>query len=371
MYLTILIPCLNEEKTIEFCIKKALKFLNRQNFKYEILIVDNGSTDNTVRIAKKNGARVVGEKIKGYGSALIAGIKNAKGKFIIMGDADGSYDFSNLDSFIEKFNQGYDLVCGNRFKGGIQKGAMPFLHKFLGNPLLSFLGRLFYKVKLGDFHCGLKGFRKDAISKLKLSASGMEFTSELLTRAVIKKLKISEVAVKLFRDRRNRKPHLNTWSDGWKNLTYLFYYSPKWLFSIPGKVLFIFGTLLSLLTIKGTFVVSENLYLDVFTLYAGCTMMLIGSQMYILGFYSQIIKKNDNYQFSKFNLNLLMIALASIIIAFVGIYLSINYWLTNEPLLVNFKILGRYFVPSITLILFSFQIIMDVILFNFLKKVSK
>ena len=367
MYLTILIPCLNEEKTLEFCIKKALLFLKKKNFKYEILVVDNGSTDNTVNVAKKNGARVIGEKKRGYGAALITGIKNSKGKFIIMGDADGSYDFSNLESFIKKFDDGYDLICGNRFKGGIQKGAMPFLHEYLGNPLLSFLGRLFYRVKLGDFHCGLKGFKKDSISKLKLSAKGMEFTSELLTNAVIKKLKISEVAVKLYRDRRNRKPHLNTWSDGWKNLTYLFYYSPKWLFSIPGKILIILGALLSVLTIKGTFVVSKNLYLDVFTLYGGCTMMLIGSQMYIFGLYSKIIKKVDDYQFSKFNFNLLIAVLISIILAFIGIYFSFNYWLTNEPLSVNFKVLGRYFVPSVTLILFSFQILMSVILFNFLK----
>ena len=368
MYLSILIPCLNEEKTLQFCIKKASKFLNSQKFKFEILVVDNGSTDKTVSIAKKNGARVVVENIKGYGSALYTGIKKARGKYIIMGDADGSYDFGNLKGFIDKFDEGYDLVCGNRFKGGIEKGAMPFLHKYLGNPVLSFIGRLFYKVNLGDFHCGLKGFKRSSILKLKLFAKGMEFTSELLTKAVIKQLKITEVAVKLYKDRRNRRPHLNTWSDGWKNLTYLFYYSPKWLFSIPGKILLILGAFLFLLTIKGTFVVSKSLYLDIFTLYGGCTMMLIGSQMYILGLYSKIIRSNDNLQFSKLSLNLLMIALFSIFLSTIGIAFSINYWLTNEPMLVNFKILGRYFVPSITLILFSFQIIINVILFSFLKR---
>jgi len=368
MYLTILIPCLNEEKTISFCINKAKKFLKKLNKKSEILIVDNGSTDKTTNIAKINGARVVVENNKGYGSALLTGIKNARGKYIIMGDADGSYDFSNLKSFIEKFNQGYDLICGNRFRGGIEKGAMPFMHKFLGNPLLSFLGRLFYKVKLGDFHCGLKGFKRSSVLKLKLFAKGMEFTSELLTKAAINKLKITEVAVKLYKDRRNRKPHLNTWSDGWKNLTYLFYYSPKWLFSNPGKILFLLGTFLSLLTIRGTFVVSKNLYLDIFTLYGGCTMMLVGSQLYILGLYSKIIRNNDDLQFSKFNLNLVTIAILSIIMSVIGIALSVNYWLTNEPLYVDFKILGRYFIPSITLLLFSFQIIINVILFNFLKR---
>ncbi len=368
MYLSILIPCLNEEKTLEFCIKKASKFLKKQKFKSEILIVDNGSTDKTVNIAKKNGARVVVEKIKGYGSAIYTGIKRARGEYIIMGDADGSYDFSNLQAFINMFNEGYDLVCGNRFKGGIEKGAMPFLHEYLGNPVLSFIGRLFYKVKLGDFHCGLKGFKRSSVLKLQLFAKGMEFTSELLTKAVINQLKITEVAVRLYKDRRNRKPHLNTWLDGWKNLTYLFYYSPKWLFSIPGKLLFILGAFLSLLTIKGTFVVSENLYLDIFTLYGGCTMMLIGSQMYILGLYSKIIRNNDDLKFSKLSLNLLMIAFFSFFLSTIGIAFSVNYWLTNEPLLVNFKILGRYFVPSITLILFSFQIIINVILFSFLKR---
>ncbi len=368
MYLTILIPCLNEEKTILYCINKAKKFLHKFKKKSEILIVDNGSSDKTIFIAKKNGARVVVEYNKGYGSALITGIKNARGKYIVMGDADGSYDFSSLNPFIEKFNENYDVVCGNRFKGGIEKNAMPFLHKYLGNPVLSFLGRLLFPIKLGDFHCGLRGFKRSKILSLDLQTSGMEFASEMLVKSGLNKFKICEVDVKLYKDKRDRKPHLKTWSDGWRHLTFLFFHAPKWLFIIPGLLLTLIGLTLYLLTIKGTFFLSDKINLDIFSLYAGCIMILIGSQLNIFGIFAKILSKKKQETFYKVNTILLYAATLFFLLSIFGIYISINYWLENNYNFVNYKILGRYLLTAGSLLLLSFQIFINLILFNFLRK---
>ena len=234
MELTILMPCLNEAETLPICINKAMKWLQQNDIDAEILIADNGSKDGSQSIAIRSGCRVINVSPKGYGAALIGGIKNAKGKYIIMGDCDDSYDFSNLTGFIEKLREGYDLVMGNRFKGGIEKEAMPLLHRYVGNPVLSFLGRSFFKSDIGDFHCGLRGFKKNILERLNLQATGMEFASEMVVKSVIFDLKITEVPTRLFKDGRNRRPHLRTWSDGWRHLRFLLMYSPTWLFKIPG-----------------------------------------------------------------------------------------------------------------------------------------
>lgn len=368
MYLTILIPCLNEERTIEYCINKAKKFLKKLKKKSEILIVDNGSSDKTIAIAKKNGARVVSELRKGYGSALITGIKSARGEYIIMGDADGSYDFSNLTPFIKKFNQNFDVVCGNRFKGGIEKNAMPFLHKYLGNPVLSFLGRLLYSVNLGDFHCGLRGFKKSKIMSLNLKTTGMEFASEMLVKSGLKNLKICEVEVKLFKDKRNRKPHLKTWSDGWRHLTFLFFHAPKWLFLIPGIFLIILGLFLYIITAKGTFVVNTKINLDIFSLYAGCVMILIGSQLSLFGIFTKYLYKKNYELFYKINRFFLYSAFLILVLSIFGIYLSVNYWIKSNFNFVDYKLLGRYLITSGSMLLLGFQILSNLILFNFLRK---
>jgi len=368
MYLSILIPCLNEEKTISYCINKAKKFLSKLKKKSEILIVDNGSTDKTIIIAKTNGARVIVENNKGYGSALKTGIKNARGKYIIMGDADGSYDFSNLNPFIEKFEQNFDVVCGNRFKGGIEKKAMPFLHKYLGNPVLSFLGRLFFSLNLGDFHCGLRGFKKSKILSLDLQTTGMEFASEMLAKSGLQNLRICEVNVKLYRDRRDRKPHLKTWSDGWRHLTFLFFHAPKWLFLIPGLLLVFIGLILYFLTIKGTFILNDEINLDIFSLYAGCIMVLIGSQLSIFGIFTKLLYKKNYQIFYKTNSILLYSAATFFLISIFGIYISLSYWVKYDYNFVDYKILGRYLISSGSLLLLSIQIFINLILFNFLKK---
>ena len=219
--LTILMPCLNEEETIAICIAKAKKYMKDNQINGEILISDNGSTDKSAEIAKKMGARVCYEEIKGYGSALIRGSKEAKGKYIIMGDCDDSYDFSNLNEMITELRKGNQLVMGNRFKGGIEKGAMSFSHKYIGNPILSGIGRILYKTSIGDFHCGLRGYDREAMLNLNLQSLGMEYASEMVVQAVKNNLKIAEVPVKLRKDGRTKTSHLRTVRDGIRHLIYL------------------------------------------------------------------------------------------------------------------------------------------------------
>ncbi len=239
--LSIIMPCLNEAETLAICIEKAQWYLREYHIKGEVLIADNGSTDGSQEIVEKMGARLVNVSEKGYGSALMGGIVAAKGEFIIMGDADDSYDFQSLNPFVEKLRAGYDLVMGNRFKGGIKPNAMPFLHKYLGNPVLTWLGKLFFKSPCNDFHCGLRGFRQRAIMGLNLRTTGMEFASEMVVKATLNGLKITEVPTTLSPDGRSRKPHLRTWRDGWRHLRFLLLYSPRWLFLYPGFFLMVMG----------------------------------------------------------------------------------------------------------------------------------
>jgi glycosyltransferase involved in cell wall biosynthesis len=239
--LSIVMPCLNEAETLATCIGKARDYLERQQIAGEVLIADNGSSDGSQEIATNSGARVVPIPERGYGSALRGGIAAAKGQYIIMGDADDSYDFTNLSPFLEKLRQGYDLVMGNRFQGGIKPGAMPVLHKYLGNPVLTWLGRLFFGSPCGDFHCGLRGFSKQAIKQLNLRTTGMEFASEMVVKASLYGLKITEVPTTLSPDGRSRPPHLKTWRDGWRHLRFLLMYSPRWLFLYPGLALMFLG----------------------------------------------------------------------------------------------------------------------------------
>ncbi len=237
--LTILMPCLNEAETLSTCIDKAKKFLNNENISGEILIADNGSTDGSQKIAEQQGARVVHVPVRGYGAALRSGIQHALGKYVIMGDADDSYDFVNLKAFVQHLREGYQLVMGNRFLGGIQKNAMPFLNRYVGNPLLSFLGRIFFKNSIGDFHCGLRGFDRETMLQLNLRANGMEFASEMVVKASLHQLKIAEVATTLSPDGRSRPSHLQRWRDGWRHLKLLFslkMQQPKNSFSIPHHV---------------------------------------------------------------------------------------------------------------------------------------
>jgi hypothetical protein len=281
--LTILMPCLNEAETIEVCVKKARGYLERSGVVGEVLVADNGSTDGSQRLAEASGARVVAVPEKGYGAALLGGIKAARGRYVIMGDADDSYDFERLDGMVEHLRGGADLVMGNRFKGGIAPGAMPFLHRYLGNPVLSFLGRLFFQVPVGDFHCGLRGFSRESILGLGLTSPGMEFASEMVVKARLNDLRIEETPTTLRPDGRSRPPHLKTWRDGWRHLRFLLLHSPRWLFVYPGLLLIALGLLGAATLAWGAVRISPTLELDIHTLTASCFAILIGVQLVMFG----------------------------------------------------------------------------------------
>jgi glycosyltransferase involved in cell wall biosynthesis len=275
--LTILMPCLNEARTLPPCVHKALTFLARSGLSGEVLVADNGSSDGSQDVALSLGARVVDVRDKGYGNALIAGIKAARGRWVVMGDSDDSYDFGNLDGFVEALRGGAQLVMGNRFAGGIAQGAMPPLHRYLGNPVLSFIGRLLFKSPCKDFHCGLRAFDRAAIIDLELSAPGMEFASEMVVKAAIRNLRIAEVPTTLARDGRDRPPHLRSWRDGWRHLRFLFLFSPRWLFLHPGIAMFALG-LLAMLALLGGPVSIGRVGFDIGTLLYSAALALIGWQ---------------------------------------------------------------------------------------------
>jgi len=280
-------PCLNESRTLGVCIQKALAAIEALGIRGEVIVADNGSTDGSQEIATGLGARVVPVKARGYGSALRGGIAAAHGKYIIMGDADDSYDFTQLGDFLTKLNEGYDLAMGNRFQGGILPGAMPVLHRFLGNPVLSWLGRLFFKCPVGDFQCGLRGFRKEAIDRLDLKTTGMEFSTEMVVKATLFNLRIVEVPTVLSPDGRGRPPHLRTWRDGWRYLRFLLLYSPRWLFLYPGVVLLFLGAAVSLWLLPGPRTIGGVTF-DYHTLLFGAMAILIGFQSVNFAAFSKI-----------------------------------------------------------------------------------
>lgn len=372
---SILMPCLNEAETLAICITKAMTFLKKENIHGEVVIADNGSTDGSIDIALQHGARVIHIEEKGYGNALIGGINASNGTYIIMGDADDSYDFSNLMPYIDKLREGYDLVMGNRFKGGIKKGAMPFLHKYLGNPVLSFLGRLFFKVNIGDFHCGLRGFSKEAFYKMSLKTTGMEFASEMIVKASLKNLKIAEVPTILSPDGRSRPPHLNTWRDGWRHLRFLILYSPNWLFLVPGTILMLLGLVFSLILINGSFSVNQ-INFDIHTLLYSASFILIGFQFLL--FYgltkvytveNELLPKSKKYDrlFKLINLEKGLIAGSLLII--LGATLSImavKDWQSLRFGDIVSKSVLRTIIPAVTSIILGTQVILFSLFFSIL-----
>ncbi|MEQ1951330.1 glycosyltransferase family 2 protein [Mesorhizobium sp. CN2-181] len=285
--LTILMPCLNEAETLAMCIGKARAYLIGAGISGEVLIADNGSIDGSQDIARGLGARVVPVPQKGYGAALLGGIAAARGRFIIMGDADDSYDFSALDAFVTRLRNGAELVMGNRFQGGIEPGAMPPLHRYLGNPVLSFIGRLFFRIGAGDFHCGLRGFNAARIRELDLRTTGMEFASEMVVRSALAGLRIEEVPTTLKPDGRSRPPHLRTWRDGWRHLKFLLMYNPRWLFVIPGLSLCGLGVVLAAVLFFGPLQLNSTMELDLNTFLAACFMIVTGVQLVSFGVLSR------------------------------------------------------------------------------------
>jgi glycosyltransferase involved in cell wall biosynthesis len=293
--LTILMPCLNEAETLATCIDKAQGYLERSGVVGEIVIADNGSTDGSQAIAEAHGARVVNVVDKGYGAALLGGIAAASGTYIIMGDADDSYDFANLDHFVERLRAGDDLVMGNRFRGGIEPGAMPPLHKYLGNPVLSSIGRLFFRSPIRDFHCGLRGFNRQAILDLHLQTTGMEFASEMVVKASLGGRRISEVPTTLKKDGRSRPPHLRSWRDGWRHLRFLLIFSPRWLFLVPGTVAFLLGILGTFVLTFGPFSIGDVGF-DVASQVYLAAIAVVGYQAVLFAILSKIYAQHEGFR---------------------------------------------------------------------------
>ena len=277
--LTVLIPCLNEAETLSACVRDAAAFLRRANVNGEVLVADNGSTDGSQALATQAGARVIKASVRGYGGALAAGIAEARGEYVIMGDADDSYDLSDLQGFLSRLEGGADLVMGNRFRGGIAAGAMPLLHRYLGNPVLTWIGRLLFPSPVNDFHCGLRGFRRDSIAGLGLRTTGMEFASEMVVRATLAGLQIAEVPTTLRRDGRSRPPHLKTWRDGWRHLKFLLLHSPRWTFGYPGAALISGGLSLMLIQVNGPVRLLGQLVLGSHTMLVAAMAIMLGVQL--------------------------------------------------------------------------------------------
>ncbi|MDX2080422.1 MAG: glycosyltransferase family 2 protein [Terrimicrobiaceae bacterium] len=284
--LSIVMPCLNEARTLPVCVEKAQRYLRESGVSGEIIVADNGSTDGSIEIAERLGARVVPVPIKGYGAALSEGIFEARGEFVIMGDSDDSYDFLRLQPFVDKLREGFDLVMGNRFQGGISPGAMPFMHRFVGNPMLSALGRRIYDHDVcGDFYCGLRGFRRDAIQHLRIQSTGMEFALEMIIKAELNALKITEVPTTLSPDGRDRKPHLKTYRDGWRSLRLYLLMSPRWTFGVPGLLLVISGSLGFIAGWPGIFGATTSLV--ILPLAAAC--VVCGFQALLLAVFAKFV----------------------------------------------------------------------------------
>ena len=361
---SIVMPCLNEAETLATCIRKARNFLDSNQMEGEIIIADNGSTDGSVRIAEEMGVSVVHVDQKGYGNALRGGFEAARSQYIIMGDADDSYDFSDLMPFMEALGQGCDLVVGNRFKGEIKSGAMPVLHRYLGNPVLSWIARLFFKSDIGDFHCGLRGCRKDVLLALNLQTTGMEFASEMIVKAVMKGIKIKEVPITLYPDGRTRPPHLRTWSDGWRHLRFLLLYSPRWLFFYPGILLMILGSFISVLLIDGPQKVG-SITLDINTLLYAAFLIILGAQSvlfslftYIFGVNNGLLSKDKTTERFIKRIGLekgIFLSLTMIVLGFISSLGALIYWSQNHFGNIDPTFSMRLAIPGAVLFMLGFQ----------------
>jgi len=287
-------PCLNEVETLAACIAEAREAISKGGYTAEIIVADNGSTDGSQLVARELGAKVVDVQRKGYGSALIGGIDAAQGRFVVMGDADASYDFGAIAPLIAKLREGYDLVLGNRFLGGIEPGAMPWSHRWLGNPVLSTINKMFFHARVGDTHCGLRAFTKDAYEKMHLRGTGMEFASEMVIKASLKGMRITEVPVVLRPDGRSRPPHLRTWRDGWRHLRFMLVFSPRWLFLYPGLALLVVGLGLSALLFAGPLRIG-GVRLDIHTMLVAGFLALLGYQLVLFAVFTKMFAIREGF----------------------------------------------------------------------------
>jgi hypothetical protein len=366
--LTVVMPCLNEAETVATCVRKAVQFIADSGIDGEVVVADNGSTDGSRQLAADAGARVVPIPERGYGNALMGGIIAARGEYVIMGDADDSYDFTNLMPFITELRKGNELVMGNRFKGGIAPGAMPPLHRYLGNPVLSFIGRLFFPSAIGDFHCGLRGFRRDSAIALGLQATGMEFASEMVVKATLAKQKVTEVPTTLVKDGRSRKPHLRSFRDGWRHLRFLLLFSPRWLFFYPGLVLLLVGLGLGAAVAIGGPVTIGGVSFDVDTLVACGACVDIGFQAILFWLFTQVYAGAEGFLptepkvqtlLGKLSLERGLLAGVAVGLAgLIGLIFSLTYWQSHAFGHLNYEHALRMVVPSVTALVLSCQLIL-------------
>ena len=367
--LTVVMPCLNEAETIGTCISKAMNWMKQNSVSGEVVIGDNGSTDGSQALAEGLGARVIAVPRKGYGSALMGAIEAAKGKYVIMGDSDDSYDFANLGPFLNELRNGYDLVMGNRFKGGIAEGAMPFLHRYLGNPVLSFIGRLFFNCPVRDFHCGLRGFRRDLVTILDLKTTGMEFASEMVVKSTLFKVKITEVPTTLSKDGRTRPPHLRTWRDGWRHLRFLLIYSPRWLFLYPGIFLMALGLILGFFIMQGPLGLFQHVYFDTNTLLYAGAFTIIGFQAVTFGVFTRTyaveagflpVKDSLERMIEKFSVEMgLIIGLIVFMAGLGGTFYSLYVWEQSHFGQLDYPKILRVVIPSVVSIIIGLQTVLS------------
>ncbi|MBA3660833.1 MAG: glycosyltransferase family 2 protein [Gammaproteobacteria bacterium] len=362
--LTILMPCLNEAETLARCIHKAQQFLVTARIEGEILIADNGSTDGSQAIANTAGARVITVPLRGYGAALKHGIRAAHGRYIIMGDADDSYNFSALFPFLKKLREGYDLVMGNRFKGGIKQGAMPFLNRYVGNPILSFIGRLFFNSQIGDFHCGLRGFSRARLLQLNLQGNGMEFASEMVIKAELNRFKITEVPTELFPDGRSRPPHLRRFRDGWRHLRLLLLFSPRWLFFYPGLVLMWVGIVAMVVLQTGPLTIGR-VSLDIHTMLFSSLFTIIGLQAVCFAVCAKYFLIHQVYTESRYQRLVkifslergLLVGLSCMTIGIAGSGYVFWFWLNHSFGPLAPQQVMRLLIPSFTFLIAGLQLI--------------
>jgi len=366
--LSVVMPCLNEARTLPLCIEKIQRVFQEQGIAGEIVVADNGSIDGSQNIARALGARVVNVPQKGYGSALMGGIGAARGRFLIMGDSDDSYDFRHIPRFLEKLRAGYDLVMGNRFAGGVQAGAMPLLHRYLGNPVLSFLGRVFFHSKCVDIHCGLRGFSKSGYDKLGMRTTGMEFASEMVVKAELVGLRVTEVPTTLSRDGRNRRPHLRTWRDGWRHLRFMLLYSPRWLFLYPGMLMMLAGATLALWLLPQPRMV-KGITFDVHTLLYAMVAILIGFQSVAFAVFTKIYGMTEGllphdpaaqrwFKFVTMETGLTLGTLLVLTGLASSLY-AVHVWSTRNFGPLNTSTMLRTVVPSVTALTLGCQIILS------------
>jgi glycosyltransferase involved in cell wall biosynthesis len=292
---SVVIPCLNEANSLAFCIDKAVTAFRASGLSGEVIVADNGSTDGSIQIAEVHGARVVQVKERGYGSALRAGIAAARGPFIIMGDADDSYDFSDVPRFAEMLRQGYDVVMGNRFRGEIKPKAMPWHHKYIGNPGLTALLNLFFRAGIGDSHCGMRGFTRAVYERMDLRSTGMEFASEFVIKAAQLRVRITEIPITLWPDKRGRPPHLRSFRDGWRHLRFMLLYAPNWLFLLPGGALLAAGLFLVFWLLPGPRQISSRITLDIHTMIFGVIFTLLGVQILSIGSFAKVFSYAERF----------------------------------------------------------------------------